>query len=233
MTKRLYRKLYFLAPIATQWLIRIIIKILFSFHNTLKVEGLSSLDKCDGPLIFASNHVSEWDGPFVRTVMSMKSRFGPMFYVGMDKEFYRIKNFGIRGYLYGSPVFKLFGAYPIYYGLKNYVESMRNHIRIIRDGGSVTIFPEGRRSKNGKILEFKTGVIALSNYTDVSIVPVFIEDINIPTSKCFLKNKRKVLIKFGTPYNVNINSNLSGVGLLEEYKIEAIKLQKMVADLSK
>jgi len=41
------------------------------------------------------------------------------------------------------------------------------------------------------------------------------------------------LIKFGTPYNVNINSNLSGVGLLEEYKIEAIKLQKMVADLSK
>ncbi len=219
-------KFYFLSVFVTQWQIRLIIKLLFLISGKLKSEGLSNLDKCSGSVIFASNHVSEWDGPLVRTVMPMWSRFGPMFYVGMDKEFYRIKRFGWRGYLYGSPFFKLFGAYPIYYGLKDYKESLRNHIKILKDGGSVTIFPEGKCSKDGNILEFKPGVIALSFYTRTPIVPVYIED------KKDLKNKRNIVIKFGVPYFPKIDRNLQESLLLLEYKKKSIELHKLVSKLS-
>ncbi len=220
-------KFYFIPVVITQWQIRLVIKLLFLTSGKLKSEGLSNLSKNSGPVIFAANHVSEWDGPLVRTVMPMRSSFGPMFYVGMDKEFYRIKRFGWRGYLYGSPFFKLFGAYPIYYGLKDYKESLKNHINILKDGGSVTIFPEGKCSKDGSISEFKPGVIALSFYTRTPIVPVYIED------KKDLKNKRNIVIKFGVPYLPKIDNGLSGKYLILEYKNKAIELNKIVVKLSK
>ncbi len=228
---RKFNKFYFLPAIVTQWFVRIIVNTIFLTFCNLKVKNLSGLDEYSGPVIFASNHSSEWDGPLIRTVMPMMSRFGPMFYVGMDKEFYRTKNFGLRGYLYGSSFFKLFGAYPIYYGLKNYKESLRNHIRIIKDGGSVTFFPEGGRSKDGKVSEFKVGVIALSHYTGAPIVPVFIEDMHKLTKNDLFSGKRNVIIRFGTPYKIKINNNLSKEQLLSKYKENAMELHKRVLEL--
>lgn len=218
---------------ATQWFIRIVVNVIFLTFCNLKIEGLSKLDKYSGPVIFASNHVSEWDGPLVRTVMPMVCRFGPMFYVGMDKEFYRTKNFGLRGYLYGSSFFKLFGAYPIYYGLKNYKQSLRNHISIIKDGGSVTFFPEGGRSKDGEVSEFKVGVIALSHYTDAPIVPVYIKGMYKLTMKELFSGNRGVVIRFGTPYKIKISGNLSEEQMLSEYKEKATVLRNLVLGLSK
>lgn len=229
---RKLNKLYFIPPIITQWFIRIVTKTLFSCFCNFKVEGLSNLDDFNGPLIFAANHSSEWDGPLVRTAMPMKCRFGPMFYVGMDKEFYRTKNFGLRGYLYGSSFFKLFGAYPVYYGLKNYKESLRNHIVIIKDGGSVTFFPEGKRTKDGSISEFKSGVIALSHYTNTPIIPVYIRDMYKLTRKSFFSGDRKVLIRFGAPYYVEIDNSLSEKQILQEYKKKANELRSLVLLLS-
>ena len=72
--------------IITQWIIRLVTRIIFSVFCNLKVEGLENLKTADTPVIFAANHASEWDGPLVRTVMPMVSKFGPMFYVAMEKK---------------------------------------------------------------------------------------------------------------------------------------------------
>jgi len=224
------KKIYFLRVIATQWLIRLITGAVFLIFCNLKVEGLSNLDKYKRPLIFASNHASEWDGPLVRTVMPMISRFAPMFYVSMAREYY--VNSGWRKNIYGGFIFKLVGAYPVYYGLKDFKKSLKNHVRIIGDGGCVNIFPEGRCSKSGEVSNFKPGVIALSHITDTPIVPVFIKDTGNLTRKEFFSRRRHVTIIFGTPYKPEIKSNLSNEQLLVEYKEKAVELHDKVLELA-
>jgi len=228
------KKIYFLPAIVTQWIIRLITRPLFLFFCNLKIRGLENLDRYRGPLIFVPNHASEWDGPLVRAVMPMRSRFGPMFYAGMDGKFYRAKRFGLRGYLiYGNPLFKLFGAYPVYYGLNNYEKSLKNLIRILECGGSVTIFPEGGLSKTGEIKDFKVGAIALAHLTNVPIVPVFIKDTYSLSRNEFLSRKRNVTINFGTPYMINIPKQESGDQLLNTYKEKIAELRQAVVNLSK
>ncbi|MFC1721064.1 lysophospholipid acyltransferase family protein [Patescibacteria group bacterium] len=227
------KKIYFLPVIITQWIIRLITKAIFSVFCNLKVEGLENLKDVEAPVIFAANHASEWDGPLVRTVMPMISKFAPMFYVGMDKEFYRTKKFGLRGYFYGSGLFKLVGAYPIYFGLKDYKKSLRNHIRILEDCGSITIFPEGRCSRDGKIGEFKAGVIALAHYTKVNIVPVHISGTYCLSIKAILSKKRNVTIKFGNPHKINIDLEQSKKEPIEIYKNKAAELRESILKLHK
>ena len=225
------KKLYFLPVIVTQWIIRLVTGGVFLIFCNLKVKGLSNLNEYKGPLIFASNHASEWDGPLVRTVMPMIYRFAPMFYVSMAREYY--VNSGWRQHLYGGALFKLVGAYPVYYGLKDFKKSLKNHIRIIGDGGCVNIFPEGRCSKTGEVANFKPGVIALSHITNTAIVPVYIKDTYNLTRKEFFSRRRHVTIIFGKPYTPKINNNLSDEQLLAEYKQKAAELRDKVLELSK
>ncbi|MDE1975532.1 MAG: 1-acyl-sn-glycerol-3-phosphate acyltransferase [Patescibacteria group bacterium] len=47
-------------------------------------------------------------------------------------------------------------------GMYDYSKAMPHHEGIIRDGGSVCIFPEGRTTKDGNIGEGKGGVAYLA-----------------------------------------------------------------------
>jgi len=216
-------KLYFISPIVTQFVIRIITKVLFGLFCGLSVRGLENLDGHSGPFIFASNHTSEWDGPLIRTVMPVVSRFAPMFYVALEKKFYT--NSSWRRVVYGGGIFKLVGAHPVYPGLKNYKESLRNHIKIIEDGGCVTIFPEGARTRTGDMNEFKPGVIALADMTDTPIVPVTVKGNYRLTLKSFLMRKHRVVVSFGKPIRVPKNLKIEG------YKKQTALLRGEVAKL--
>ena len=224
------KKLYFLPPVITQWIIRLVTKAIFSTLCNLKVRGLENLSGHKAPLIFVANHTSEWDGPLIRTVMPMVSRFGPMFYMSMSKSFY-VKS-GWRKHIYGGLIFKIVGAYPTFYGLKDYEKSLYNHIKILEDKGSITIFPEGKKTESGDVGNFKPGVIALSHYTNTPIVPAYIKDMYKLNKKAFFSRKRKVEIKFGTPYSIDIPNNLSNDEIISLYKEEAKKLRQSVLELA-
>jgi len=46
---------------------------------------------------------------------------------------------------------------------------------ILRDGGTVCVFPEGRISRSEEILPFKSGVIALAKASKADILPIYQE----------------------------------------------------------
>jgi 1-acyl-sn-glycerol-3-phosphate acyltransferase len=53
--------------------------------------------------------------------------------------------------------------------------SLENAIKAVRDGRSLVIFPEGTRSKDGKLGEFRGGAMKVAMETGATVVPVLIE----------------------------------------------------------
>ncbi|MGL4980792.1 MAG: 1-acyl-sn-glycerol-3-phosphate acyltransferase, partial [Fusobacteriaceae bacterium] len=54
---------------------------------------------------------------------------------------------------------------------KSVRDSLKDAASVLKSGGSVVIFPEGARSRNGKMLEFKKSFAILAKELDVPVVP--------------------------------------------------------------
>jgi 1-acyl-sn-glycerol-3-phosphate acyltransferase len=68
------------------------------------------------------------------------------------------------------------------------LKSLRKAVKYIKKGISVSIFPEGTRSKDGKLGDFRKGAFVLADEAMVKIVPVTI----LGTNKLMSKNKLKI-----------------------------------------
>lgn len=77
------------------------------------------------------------------------------------------------------------------------MKAINQAVNNIKDGYNFTIFPEGTRSKDGKIHEFKKGSVKIATRSKAPIVPVAIKG----TSACFEDSKEfvpgKVKVIFG------------------------------------
>lgn len=77
------------------------------------------------------------------------------------------------------------------------IKSINDGINNINEGCSMVIFPEGTRSKNGKVGEFKKGSLKLATKSKVPIVPVSIDR----ASRSFEDNRKfrpaKIKVVFG------------------------------------
>ena len=97
-------------------------------------------------------------------------------------------------------------------------------INNIKDGYTFVVFPEGSRSNDGTIGEFKKGSTKLVTKTRVPVVPFAIDG----TSKCFEDTKEfipgKIKISFGKPIYMDDISK-------EEEKMLASKIRDEVCEL--
>lgn len=185
-------------PIATQAGIYIFSFVLFRIFAKFHVTGLEHVLNLKGPVLFAPNHSSEWDGVLVRVALPFWSReWSPMYYVSMVKEKYT--DSGWRKFLYGGTLFNLVGAYPVYSGKKDYSYSLQNHVSILQGGGKLCLFPEGQRTRDGNFGKAHGGVGFLTHTLQVPVVPVAIRGLVRFSVKEFLLGKRRVSIHFGKP----------------------------------
>lgn len=77
-------------------------------------------------------------------------------------------------------------------------ESLQAAGKLIRSGRDVVVFPEGTRSKDGKIHQFKRGAFILAQEGKVNIVPVAIKGTNkINPAGKFKLRPGKVTVKYG------------------------------------
>jgi len=73
-------------------------------------------------------------------------------------------------------------------------------IDILKDGYSMVVFPEGTRSLDGKLLEFKAGTFKLATKSKVPIVPVTIDGaINVMRKGDILVKSRPVTVTIHPP----------------------------------
>ncbi len=115
----------------------------------------------DGPLIFASNHESALDIWVLFKVLPRSFRFVA------KQELFRLPVFG--WYLSMGGHIAVDRA-----NRARAVQSLRAAGAAVRAGTSLVVFPEGTRSKDGRILPFKKGPFVVAAEAGVPVVPVAI-----------------------------------------------------------
>lgn len=166
---------------------RVWARILFlTARIRLEVVGQDNIPK-GMPVVFASNHQSQFDIPALYLALPVQFRFV------VKQELFKIPLFG--------QAMKRAGYVPIdRSGGKRAVKSLRDAVRRIRSGTSVVVFPEGTRSPDGRLLSFKSGALLIALKSGVPIVPVGIWGTCkiLPKGSLWVRSG-KVVVTIGSP----------------------------------
>ena len=133
------------------------------FHIGFRVEciGLENLKKVrTNGCIIAPNHVSAIDPVFV-----VITRFwGRRMVVFAKKELFEIN-------MLLTWFFRWMGALCVR-GTREELDVIDQTVEACRNGGTLLIFPEGTREKEGKLLQPKSGLFVIAAQAAVDVVPV-------------------------------------------------------------
>jgi len=155
------------------------------------IEGRDNIPRT-GPLLLASNHLSFVDSVVIPLV-------APRRVVFLAKSDY-FTGRGIRGALMRS-FFTALGAVPIERGTAGAAqEALDSALRVLKDGLAFGIYPEGTRSRDGRLYRGRTGVAWLALTAGCPVVPVALsgtQDIQPVGSR--LPRIRRITIRFGKP----------------------------------
>ncbi len=190
-------KFYHVVPLLLQKFIWVPTRLILTIFGNLTIRNIENVDFVNGNVIFACNHSSEIDPFIVPACLSFFSKFSPLFYPVREKEFY--DQSGWRKHLFGGRFINLWGGFPVYTGLRNYEKALVDHIKILKEGGSLCVFPEGGRTVNGCLRPAKGGVAYLSDVAKCPIIPVAISGIFRTTPLSFIMGLRKIKVQFGKP----------------------------------
>jgi len=162
-------------------------KVFLKLYFRLKGEGLENLP--EAPFILAPNHQSFFDGLFVAVFLKNKLMKQTYFYA---KEKH-IKNKLVRFIADKNNV--------IVMDLNDLKTSLQKMAEVLKRGKNIIIFPEGTRTQNGEIGDFKKTFAILSRELNIPIVPVAISGAYnaLPRGAHFPKPWKKINVKFLKP----------------------------------
>jgi len=150
----------------------------------LEVSGLERIEKKTS-YVFMFNHLSAVDGPLLFMLIPQSIR------VILKKEAFRIPVIGLA--------MRLVGFIPVdRKGLRGGKKSIDRATRTIKEKGySFLIFPEGTRSRDGKLQLFKRGGFFLALNSQVPVAPVSIQGtFELMPKKSFFIKKGNVRVIF-------------------------------------
>ena len=178
-------------------------KTIFKTMNiNVRVIGLDKLDR-NADYIFAPNHASSLDIPLILG-------FLPFWIVPISK--IELKWIPFLGWAMQA-------AGHVFVDRRDHEKAMLSIAKIknslLKNPRSILIFPEGSRTNDGKVNQFKTGGLSIGISTKISIVPVAIEGTFESLSKHSKKFVNKLLtINIGSPvdtrkYSLEDRKNLA------------------------
>lgn len=139
--------------------VKTLFRAAFAIYNRLSVFGLENIPDC--PVVVASNHASHIDPPLVGCIFPR-----PLRYLAKKELF--------AGPVMGSLITHL-GAISVDRSDKLGAGAvLKMLLERLEAGESVLVFPEGSRSKDGRIAALEGGAAFLASKAGVPIVPVYV-----------------------------------------------------------
>ena len=136
------------------------------YLSTLDVRGLNKIQG-DGPFIFVANHTSNMDTPLVIAALPRRLRRRLVVAAAMDN-FFMDSGRAFRTVL-------VFNAIPIDRHKVNR-RSAQIAFELVEADWNLLIYPEGGRSPDGELHEFKGGAAYLAERTMKTVIPIYIHD---------------------------------------------------------
>ena len=150
----------------------------------LRVDGLEHLKDLRGPVIFASNHQSHFDGPTLLIALPPRWRYWvapamsrEFFYAHFNRRAVPFKSWLTNSLNYfGASMF--FNAFPLAQSGAGTRQTLRYVGEVTGSGYSILIFPEGVRHEEGEMAPFRPGVGMIASRLDIPVVPVRLEGVD-------------------------------------------------------
>ena len=135
--------------------------VFWLMHHDTVVHGRENLP--EGGCIICPNHTSLLDPIHVAFALGRSQR----------------PRFMAKAELFKNPLFAAIirglGAFPVQRGAAD-INSIRESLNILKDGGKLMIFPEGTRVHEGEKVDAKAGAAFLSSRAGVPMVPMYIHN---------------------------------------------------------
>lgn len=176
--------------------------------TTLDVRGTERITG-PGPFIFAANHSSNLDTPILLTALPTALRRRTVVAAAMDN-FFMDSGKAFRTTL-------CFNAIPIDRHKINR-RSSQLALDLVQDGWNLLIYPEGGRTPDGQLQEFKGGAAYLADRAHADVVPIYIHEAGYVQAPKYAKapkyrdapreRRHHVVVAFGAPLHCEAGENI-------------------------
>ncbi len=185
-------------------------RILFCSGVKVSVKGIENIDT-NKSYVFVANHSSYFDIPAV--FVAIQNRLRIMYKKELEK----------------IPIFGWYLKYSDFIAIEREVigsarKSLEEALKLIQQEISVLIFPEGTRSKDGSLGDFKRGALFLAIKSGKEIVPVTIIGARkiLPRGSFFFATGTIEVI-VGKPFKNFSDANKTELNRLKEYLFQEIQ----------
>src|SRR5690606_794474 len=163
-----------------------------------RIEGRDNVP-LQGPVIFASNHLS-----FIDSIVIPVAAPRPVHFLAKSTYF---EGTGVKGAAMRT-FFQSIGAIPVRRGAgQAALDALDQQRRLLDEGLAVALYPEGTRSTDGRLYKGRTGAAFLALQTGAPVVPVGL----IGTDKAMPKGAKRpsmrarITVRFGAPIDVSVH----------------------------
>ena len=177
----------------------LIVNLLLLLLTRYRVRGRDNIPS-QGPLIVVANHLNLIDPPLLGVSLGRRASFMA------KEELFRSK---LASYFMGS-----LGAFPVSKGRLDR-KALRRAMQVLADGLVLVIFPEGMRSRGGRLRAAFPGAARIALRSGVPIIPVGIAGTEKLKGLAWLWCRPEVTVNIGLPFSLpQASSKLTKVELL-------------------
>ena len=154
-----------------RWIVALVVAPVLALFARVELRGAGRLRELERPVLFAATHASHVDVPVILKALPppWRRRIAPAV---LQEYFFPPGTGGARRTLAYLLTCGVFNAFPLPQRMGQIRDSLRYAGELVDAGYCPLVFPEGRRTEDGRIQAFRPGVGFMAARLDLPVVPL-------------------------------------------------------------